>query len=294
MPKPLPLIQINAFEAAARHLSFSRAAQELNVQQPAISRQVAALEATLGVALFLRSKPRLTLTEEGQTLADAVSRGFGAIRAAFEDIRARDSHNSIVVSAAIGFTSLYLLPRLAGFQTLHPDIKVQIMTRDQNPDYDVTRCDAVIVFGDGGIPGLRSRQVFPETMVAVCRPDYLPSQNPLGLAELAGERLLHMSGPAHSGDWERFFAETGHSVAKPPGHDRFLSYMVYLRAIQNGLGIGIGWRPMIDEFLAGGSLIKASAHECRTDRGYYCSVTQGGSARPEVSLFLDWLTQDQT
>lgn len=293
MPKPLPLAQINAFEAAARHLSFSRAATELNVQQPAVSRQVAALESALGTTLFIRSKPRLTLTEEGELLAASVARGFEAIRGGLSEIRSRKNERHVVVSAAIGFTSLYLLPRLAGFQATHPDIKVQIVTRDQNPDYDLTRCDAVVVFGDQGVPGLCSKRVFAENMVAVCHPDYLGTARPLTLQELSKHPLLHMSGRAHSGDWQRYFAGSGYDAVEPAAHDRILSYMVYLRAIQNGLGIGVGWRPMINEFLANGSLVLACDHECRTDRGYFCCVTASGENRPEVEQFLNWIAETE-
>ncbi|SLN26423.1 Glycine cleavage system transcriptional activator [Falsiruegeria litorea R37] len=288
--KPLPLQQINAFEAAARHLSFSRAAQELNVQQPAISRQVAALEEWLEVALFLRSKPRLTLTEEGQVLATAIAKGFDAMHAGFDAVQMRRPGGEIVVNAAIGFTSFYLLPRLAEFQALHPDIKVQVVTRDQNPDYDVARCDLVVVFGEGGVPGLRSVRVFPEQIVAVCHPDVLPSPDPVPLRDLADMPLLHMSGPAHVGDWDRYFDGTGLHAPKPPKHDRYLSYMVYLRAIQSGLGVGTGWRPMIDEFLSSGALVLACEHQCKTARGYFCSVTNRADTRPEVELFLNWIS----
>lgn len=285
----LPLQQLNAFEVAARHLSFSHAARELNVQQPAVSRQVAALEEALGVALFVRTKPRLTLTQEGETLAIAVRKGLEAMRGGVDAVQSRSDHGRIEVSAAIGFTSLYLLPRLAEFQALHPEIKVQVVTRDQNPDYDVSRCDAVVVFDDRGVPGLRSERVFRENMVAVCHPDYLGGGAALSLEALSRERLLHMSGPAHIGDWERFFRGSGLSVKKPDNHDRFLSYMVYLRAIQSGLGIGIGWRPMIDEFLSSGALVLASTRECVTDRGYFCSITPRGTSKAETSLFLEWL-----
>ena len=287
--KPLPLQQINAFEAAARHLSFSRAAQDLNVQQPAISRQVAALEEGLGVALFLRTKPRLTLTADGERLARVVSQGFEAIRAELDEIQTGHGAGAIIVNAPIGFTSLFLLPRLAEFQALYPDVKVQVVTRDQSPDYDLAACDMVIVFADRPVPGLEGATVFHERMVALCHPDYLQERGPLSAEALAKERLLHMSGPAHKGDWARFFEGTGLEVARPAEHDRFLSYMVYLRAIQSGLGIGVGWRPMIDDYLASGALVLASERECRSTRGYFCNITARGSVRQETRLFLEWI-----
>ena len=281
------LHQITAFEAAARHLSFSRAAQELNVQQPAISRRVAALEETLGVALFLRTKPRLTLTPEGEVLARATAKGFAAIEAGLAEVTTQEVGQEIVVNAPIGFTSLYLLPRLAEFQALHREVRVQVMTRDQSPDYDLARCDVVILFGDADTAGARSRQIFPECMVAVCNPAHLAP--PVERPALADQHLLHMSGPAHVDDWTRYLEGSGASAVPPPPHDRLLSYMVYLRAIQNGLGIGIGWRPMIDDLLDSGELALACAHEQHTARGYFCTISPRGAARPEVQLFQDWL-----
>lgn len=289
MTRPIPFPQINAFEAAARNLSFSRAAKELNVQQPAISRHVAALEADLGVALFIRSKPRLTLTKEGQILAETVANGFAAIRDGLEVVRARTQDDTIVVSASIGFASLYLLPRMAEFQTAFPDTKLQIITRDQNADFDPRDCDVVILFGTEGLDGAQSRLVFGETMVAVCHPDLLVDGKLKELPALSQQRLLHLSNSDHSTDWDRFFAGSGLAVPKPASHDCFHSYMVYLRAIQNGLGIGIGWRPILNEFLENGSLVIACAHECQTFRGYHCSVTPSGGNKAGASLFLDWI-----
>lgn len=291
MSRRIPLHQINAFEAAARCLSFSRAAQELNVQQPAVSRHIAALEADLGVSLFLRSKPRLTLTEEGEILAGAVAAGFDAIREGLETLRARSGDETIIVSASIGFTSLYLLPRLAGFQAAFPDIKLQVITRDQNADFDPGKCDAVILFGEEGLAASESRLIFREMMVAVCHPGLLHDGAPMDLPTLGQQKLLHLNNLDHNEDWSRFFERTGVVFPKPPAHDGYLSYMVYLRAIQNGLGIGIGWRHILDEFLTNGTLALASDHECETTRGYYCSMTPTGSRKPGATNFLDWIGQ---
>ena len=292
MARPIPLQQINAFEAAARRLSFSRAAQDLNVQQPAVSRQVAALEAALRKQLFIRSKPSLTLTEDGQLLARAVASGFEAIREGLETLQARQGDETLKVSASIGFTSLYLLPRLAEFQAAFPDTKLQIMTRDQNEDFDPEACDVVILFGEGGLPEAESGLIFQETMIAVCRPDLLPEGVPMDMPTLAEQKLLHLISADHRGDWNRFFAKTtGQAIPQPPAHDGYLSYMVYLRAIQNGLGIGIGWHPMMSEYLANGTLVRACRHECRTSRGYFCSITPFGKRNPGSPQFQDWIAQ---
>lgn len=289
MEHPIPFHQINAFEAAARNLSFSRAAKELNVQQPAISRHIAALEADLCLPLFIRSKPRLTLTKEGKLLAEAVASGFAAIREGLGVLRAQTQDETLVVSASIGFASLYLLPRMAEFQVAFPETKLQIITRDQNADFDPRDCDIVILFGTGGLDGADSRLIFGETMIAVCRPDLLVDGKPMDLPVLVQQRLLHLANSDHSADWDRFFAGSGLVPARPARHDSFHSYMVYLRAIQNGLGIGIGWQPILNEFLENGSLVIASAHDRETARGYFCSVTPNGKTKTGAALFLDWI-----
>ena len=288
--KALPLYQLQAFEAAARQLSFSRAAPELNVLGPAVGRQVAFLEADLGTPLFIRTKPRLTLTEAGTQLFMAVAEGFDEIRASLDMLRVQRETLGIVVNVAIGFTSFYLLPRMAEFQSLHPDIQVQVVTRDQNPDFDPTTCDVVVSFGDGGLPGTRFQKIMPEVLVAVCSPGYLGSCENLSQAELINKRLLHMSSASHIDDWDRYFDGTSIAVTKPPQTDRFHSYMVYMRAIQNGMGIGLSWRPLIDDFLEAGSLVLACAHECKTTRGYYCSLTERGAEKAGTVQFFEWLS----
>jgi len=286
--KPLPFHQISAFDAAMRHLSFSRAARELNVLQPAVSRQVAALEEALGTALFVRTKPNLTPTKDGELLALRISKGLDLIRRGLGELSNQNTSGGIVVNAAIGFTSLYLLPRMAEFQALHPDIKVQIVTRDQNPDYDMTHCDVVVHFGSEGLFSLPSRKIFSEKLVAICHPDYL-STRLLELGKLSGERLLHMTSSDHANDWERYFFESDIELENPKENEKFHSYMVYLRAIQSGLGIGLGWRPMIDEYLAAGTLMLACSHEITTERGYFCSLTPRGAAKSESEIFLSWI-----
>ncbi|WP_171105536.1 MULTISPECIES: LysR substrate-binding domain-containing protein [unclassified Ruegeria] len=289
--RPIPLHQINAFDASARHLSFSRAARELNVQQPAISRQIAALEAELGTQLFLRSKPKLTLTEDGALLAKAVGAGFEAIRDGFEALQSRHAVDTLKVSASIGFTSHYLLPRLAEFQATFPDVKLQVMTRDQNDDFDPNACDVVILFGEGGLAQTVSGLIFKESMIAVCHPDLLDNRAPFNLQSLSEQKLLHLNSADHRGDWNRFFAGTGLVISQPPPHDTYVSYMVYLRAILNGLGVGIGWYPLMREYLTNGSLVRACDHERETSRGYFCSVTPSGAGKAGAAQFLDWIVQ---
>lgn len=291
MRGPIPLQQINAFEAAAQDLSFSRAAKKLNVLQPAISRQVAALEEALETKLFLRTKPQLSLTEDGETLKEAVFQGFEAIRNGIDIIRDRNEVETIVVTASIGFASLYLLPRLADFQAMHPDVKLQIVTQDQNPDINHKKSDVVIAFGDFGVSDDNKRKIFSEKMVAVCHPKLLPEGKALSRQVLAQQELLYLSDRDHNDDWNRFLQGSGAKPPQPSTHRSYVSYMVYLRAIQNGLGIGIGWHTLLEEFLQNGSLVMACVHELDTQRGYFCSIDTEHMEKRGTRQFLDWVTK---
>ena len=284
-----PLSLLATFEAAARHLSFSHSARELNVQQPAISRQIATLEQDLRVQLFHRSRPRLTLTPEGEALYSAVVTGFDAIQRCADALRESQRRDVLVVNAALGFTSFYLLPRLGEFQSLHPEIRLEVVTRDQNDGYDPTQCDVVVTFGEAGLPGAESRLVFREVLVAVCAPRLLANGQPFELSDLAQQRLLYMSSDAHASDWSRYFAGTGFAPTPPDQLDRLFSHMVYLHAIQSGNGIGLGWIPLIDDLIDSGQLALACARTVQTKRGYHCSVLPRATQKAGAAAFLDWL-----
>ena len=286
---PIPLTQLVAFEAAARHLNFSAAASDLNVQQPAVSRQIKALEDSLGTKLFLRTRPLLTLTDDGNSLAKCVDKGFNELRVGIDQIVNRQRPSPLIIDAGIGFTSFYLLPRMADFQAHYPDISVQISTRDQNPDFNTQRSDLVVVFDQAGISGLPSQQVFAGQMVAICHPDLLPQGRMLSPVELATKGLLHLTGSGHEDDWNIFFRETGVTIPKPIISNSYISFMVYLKAIQNGMGFGIGWQPLIDEFLVNGSLAVATPMVVETQRSYFCSLTARGQTKTEAQHFMDWL-----
>ena len=289
MNPDLSLNRYQAFEAAARNLSFSQAARELNVLQPAISRQIAVLESELETALFVRTKPRLTLTADGEALYAAVANGLEVIRSAANTIRQKKRENVVVVNAAIGFTSLYLLPRLGDFQSRYPDVKLQIVTRDQNPDFDPRECDCAIVFGRAGLRNAPSTMVLKEELVPVCAPGYLAGDRQIAIGQLAQHDLLHLTSVDHADDWHLYFRSTGIPVKPPLEGNRFHSYMVYLHAIQNGNGIGLGWGRLVDSQLANRTLVLACGRRITTERGYFCSLTKRGVQSTAARSFADWI-----
>lgn len=291
MTDVLPLSQLAAFEASARFRSFTAAARALNVQQPAISRQVAALELRLGGPLFLRTKPKLTLTANGEALFRAVSGGFQSIRTEIRRLEASRRAAPVVVNVSIGFASLYLMPRLGDFHARHPEHSVQIVTRDQNAGFDEAAADIVITFGETALPEAQSAVIVREQLAPICAPGVIPDDAPLPLEVLPEQKLLHMSSEDHFDDWARYFEGSGLSAPPPKLTDRIMSYMVYLVAIQDGQGIGLGWRGLIEKMLESGGLVLASARIVETNRAYRANLMPRASHSAGAHAFWRWLAR---
>ena len=279
-----------AFEAVARHGSFSRAASELNVLQPAVSRRVAQLEAELNVTLLHRTRPSATLTDDGQILFRAVTGGLTQVQAAVDQIARSPGDRVLTVNTTIGFASCFLMRRLNAFHHACPDDVVELVSRDQNDGYRLDTCDIVTVFdAPNRLPGVDHRLIFKERMIAVCAPAYL-SRHAVESDNLGSHRLLHLRAGIHDRDWHSFMGELGQGVPAVASSDRFTSFMVYLQAALNGDGIAIGWTHLLDDLLESGQLVKAVDHEVVSERGYFCCLTERGAGREGALRFVDWLS----
>lgn len=295
MRHPLPnLNALRAFEAVTRHLTFTRAARDLNVQQPAISRQIADLEDDLGTKLFRRTKPRLTLTPDGERLASAVSHGFGHIAQTVAQIRGQGMKPTLAIDVSIGFASCWLLSRIADFQGRYPDVDVQITTRDANDAYDRDQSDVIILFGEGREAGLEATRIFPEELFAICAPDYLPDGTDLSPAELPSQRLLSLRDSLHGRDWALLLEPEGLSVPPSGPGQEYNSFIVYLQAILNGEGIGLGWGRLLDDLIAARRLRRVTTLTRHTARGYHCALPTDRPPSPEAEAFVDWIVKQAT
>ena len=289
MKNTLPSLNaLGAFEAAARHLSFTGAAKEFEILQPAISRHIATLEAALGTTLFIRKKPKLELTYDGETLLAAVSSGFGQITHAVNAIRDRNSTRSFVVNASIGFASCFLMPRLSDFNARYPAAELELVTSDLYRKYNPDEFDVAIVFSPNS-PGQEAKLLFPEELIAVCAPDYLAGRGPLSDEALVKEKLLYLHEPSHLEDWNRFLSGTVVNVPPSTAPNRYTAYTTYLQAALNGEGIALGWSVYIDDLLRANRLCLASNRRTRTSRGFYCWISERGLDKPEVRDFANWL-----
>ena len=284
--EPTTLKRLHIFEAVGRLLSFTQAANELGVLQPAVSRQVAELEKELGTPLFHRTKPVLTLTAEGEKLLDGVSDNLSKIEAVLHSIQASPSSSKAVINATIGLTSCYLLDRLVEFEKTHPEYSLELVTRDQNGPYDTHSCDILFTFDQFRHFGIDHFQLFPEEMIMVCGQSH-PDVSHYSLKQLAQQTHVTLGSKSHRTDWGEFFAELPQGCALGQSHHEYNSFMVYLQSITNGQ-LGIGWRYLLDDHIKRGLLRIAHPYSVKGNRGYHCYLLSKAHQNPAARAFFKW------
>ena len=291
MKSTLPLLNaLGAFESAARHLSFTAAAKELGVLQPAVSRHISNIENDLGTKLFLRIKPRLKLTADGETLLAAVTAGLGQIDRTATLLRNRSRTQSLVVYASLGFASCFLMSRLSDFNTRYPEAELELVTNDFYRDYNPDEFDVAIVFSEEEkAPGIENYLLFPGELIAVCAPQYLGGRAPLNDEDLIKERLLHLHQTSHLEDWKLFFSDASAEPPESTGSNRYNAYTTYLQAALNGEGITLGYSTYLDDLIHSGRLCLAGPRRIKTKRCYYCCLSERGLEKPAVRDFANWL-----
>lgn len=289
-----PLNLLASFEAAARHLSFTRAAAERFVTQSAMSRQMRALEEELGVALFSRQHRALALTADGQRLLTACTAALGTLRGAVRDIRAPNRREVLALTTTPGFAALWLIPRLTAFTRAHPGIDVRLDATLENRTLGDDGFDLAIRYAKVAGAGT-GVQLFNESMLPVCSPRLaaelaLPLKRP---ADLAGHTLLHIVMDSDVGglpmEWQAWFGSWGLAELQPAALLSFTSYAEAIAAAVAGQGVALGRRPLVDALLAGGQLLSPFEGELASPRAYQLMVAPAARARPAVRAFEQWL-----
>src|SRR5882724_11221108 len=231
---------LRAFEAAARHLSFTNAAAELNVTQTAISHQIRRLVEELGIPLFVRQNRSLVLTPAAQDYLPGIRAAFQDLRQATDRLLRKDDDRVLTVSTLASFAAKWLLPRLASFQETHPEIDVRITTSMELVDFRKDNVDAAIRYGRGHWPGLRAIWLMADELFPVCSPALLKGEHPLRQPkDLAYHVLLHTSG-VHD-DWRLWLTAAGLPIKTTALHGlTFDMLFMTIQAAIDGLGIAIG------------------------------------------------------
>lgn len=284
--KPLP-----AFEAAARLLSFTDAAEELHVTQAAVSHQIKQLEEAMGVRLFRRLNRALQLTEEGQTFLDVVRKALHDIAEGAERVKRQDATGPLNVSCLPSFASAWLVPRLARFRQQHPDIDIRLAADYELTDFDLEDIDLAIRWGTGGYDGLKVVRMMTEEVFPVCSPTLLNDPlKPLKKPEdLAHHTLLHDDIRTDWRVWMRAAEVEGVNPDKGP---RYNFSNLVLQAAIAGEGIALGRSAIAHDALEAGLLVKPFDFAIPSDFAYWIVCPEDRAHRPKIQAFSSWLLEE--
>lgn len=284
-----PLTSLRAFEAAARNLSFTRAAEELHVTQAAISHQVKALEDFLDVKLFTRRSRDLLLTEEGQLYWPPIRDLFEKLAEATERVRAkaRKAAGPLSVSVVPTFAVQWLVPRLSAFNAEFPDIDVRLKASDDEVDFLADNVDVAIYFGNGKWPDMLVDLLLEEALFPVCSPALLKGRKPLKTPQdLANHVLLH-DGSQEA--WRSWLEYAGVSNVKWQNGPVFSHTAMVLQAAAHGQGVAIGHSVLAQTDLRSGRLVMPFEQKLALDEGYFLVCPPSAAERPKVAAFRQWL-----
>lgn len=289
-----PLNGLVIFEAAARLLSFTAAANEICVTQAAVSRQIKQVEDFLGHELFVREHRRVSLTPSGRKLYAAVDQSLERIAQTANDIRS-GTQEALTVTATIGFSTYWLMPRLEAFQEEHPEIPIRLLALDREVDLREEQIDVAFTCGDEGqSQHIRMTRLFDENMVPLCSPAYLHGKNIRSLGELVGERLLHLDHEHWRGfnwpvvDWSTWLNQMGYEGPLPPSRFAYNNYAQQIHATLAGRGVGLACVGMLKDYIDSGQLVQPLDLEHRTARGYYMAINDASTHPAALQTFEAW------
>lgn len=281
-----PLNAVRAFAAAARHQSFSLAAEELHVSHSAVSRHIKLLEEHLGVLLFERRIRQSVLTPAGQHFFEQVSAGLAQIASAAAELRRQASRPAVKINVRPSFALLWLTPRLAEFNTLHPQIELQVVTQTQAPDQARDGFDVVIRRGrDDWAPAIEAQALFEDELVLVAAPSLIERLGLDDLDALAAHRLLIAK--ARREDWHNWAMHFGQTQSANQPTRQFEHMHRVLEAAVEGQGVALCPTSLLGSYLASGELIcPLPALRIPLPRYYYGLAPQ---VSEQTQVFLTWL-----
>jgi LysR family transcriptional regulator, glycine cleavage system transcriptional activator len=285
---------LRAFEAAARFMSFTHAAAELNVTQTAISHQIRRLEDQLGIKLFIRQNRALALTQQAQDYLPSVRAAFEDLRRATARLLRTDNDGRLTVSTTASLATKWLVSRVAAFQDANPGLEVRITTSTHLVDFRREEVDIAVRYGRGTWPGLRADWLMAERLFPVCAPSLLTGPEPLREpADLAHHTLLHTM--VSRDDWRLWLTAAGlpHTIAAQRGLT-FDQGFTAIQAAMEGLGIALGRQSLVEADIAAGRLIALFDTELPQDAGYYVVAPEATADTPKITLFRDWLIASAT
>lgn len=286
------LTALRTFEAAARSMSFTDAAAELNVTQSAASRQVRALEQYLGLPLFVRGKRGLELTEDGRTYAATLKHALDGVELATLQVMANERGGGVLTIAALPtFAMRWLIPRLASFAAAQPRITVNLVSSDGPVVLGAQGEDVALRFGGGDWPDTDVYRLgVAEEMVVVCSPERAAGPPAIGTPQCLRNHVL-LQHSTRAGAWPQWLAAAGMADVDPAGPS-FEHFFMLIQAAVAGLGIALLPRFLIDEELRSGALVIPLPASTIYDGGYYLICRAGRSEVPKIRAFRDWIVAE--
>jgi len=286
-----PLNALRAFEAAARHASFKLAADELSVSQSAISHQIRSLEEYLGVHLFVRKIRSVELNRKGAIYYPVLRDALDRISEATEMIISDQLSSTLTVQVYSTFTIRWLLPRLADFQRMHPELQVRLHTSQDDVDFQQDDIDLAIMIGRPANPNVHYTFLFQSELFPVCSPQYRETQGPISTPnDLTGHPILQVY-PSAS-DWHVWLDAHGQSQIVPESGLQFESYDVALSSAAQGMGVALGQQPYVARELEVGSLIEMfPGLRVKNPNQWFLVGRQDRTELPKIRVFRDWIIE---
>ncbi len=280
-----------AFEAAARHESFTKAASELALTQSAVCRQIAGLESFLGVRLFRRTKRGVTLTEAGLSYSRQIAARLDAVeRDTLELIAHRGLGGALELAVVPTFATKWLLPRLAAFQRDNPDISVNLGTRTRPFLFGETEFDAAIYAGDGSWPGTEAHYLLPEEVRPVCSPELIAPRRTLAPEEVQRYPLLQQTTRPYA--WRQWFDSLGLQVEHDMTGARYELFSMLSQAAIHRMGIALIPRFLIEDELAAERLLMPVDHALTGGKSYWLVYPERKAESAVLQRFRDWLLDE--
>lgn len=297
MPNRLPpLNALRAFEASARHRSFSRAASELNVTPAAISHQIKGLEEYLSAKLFVRAKRTLMLTAAGQSLLPGIRKGFVAFNEAMEEFGLYDQTGMLTVAVTPSFAAKWLIHRIEHFNRAYPDVDIRMTTSIGLSDYTRDGIEIGVRYGKGDYEGLVSEHLLSTEIIPVCSPRLLKGGRSLNSpSDLAGVTLLHDDSHRHEEmypDWAMWLHAAGVTDVDPTHGLRFDTAGETQNAAVEGVGVALGRTTLVSDDIEAGRLVHLFDLVLPSDFAYWIAYTESSIKRPKVKAFRDWLKSE--
>lgn len=285
-----PIMSLRCFESAAKHLSFTQAAQELFITQAAVSQHIRKLEDQLGVSLFIRHNRRLTLSEQGHTLLPYVSQSLTLLSDGLQKATLGNTSGPLNISALPSFCSRWLVPRLWHFSQQHPDIEVRLTPSLQVVDLPQSDFDLAIRFGLGVYKGCQSEELMRDSLFPVCSPKLLQNKAITQVTELAEIPIIH-DFLTDTNNWQGWLDAAGYPDLKMSNNLRISDASLAITAALSGQGVTLARQSLVGEELSNGQLVRLFDISVASDYGYYLVTPNNRPLNQKGEVFRAWLIE---